>query len=196
MSRARWAKGWTRLKCCARLSPRAPWARDGNHRRTGAGAPRHLRGGGGLSRFRRQHGPGDRDPHRGGEEWDAARPGGRRHRRRLGPGCGMAGNAQQGTRNPARRGNRLAGPGTGLARCPGSLIMLLLIDNYDSFTYNLAQYLGELGAEVKVLRNDAVDVAGIAALAPERIVISPGPCTPDEAGVSLAAVREFAGRIP
>ena len=74
--------------------------------------------------------------------------------------------------------------------------MLLLIDNYDSFTYNLAQYLGELGAEVKVLRNDAVDVAGIAALAPERIVISPGPCTPDEAGVSLAAVREFAGRIP
>ena len=74
--------------------------------------------------------------------------------------------------------------------------MLLLIDNYDSFTYNLAQYLGELGAEVKVLRNDAVDVAGIAALAPQRIVISPGPCTPDEAGVSLAAVREFAGRIP
>jgi len=74
--------------------------------------------------------------------------------------------------------------------------MLLLIDNYDSFTYNLAQYLGELGVEVKVLRNDAVDVAGIAALAPERIVISPGPCTPDEAGVSLAAIREFAGRIP
>ena len=74
--------------------------------------------------------------------------------------------------------------------------MLLLIDNYDSFTYNLAQYLGELGAEVKVLRNDAVDVAGIAALAPERIVISPRPCTPDEAGVSLAAIREFAGKIP
>ena len=74
--------------------------------------------------------------------------------------------------------------------------MLLLIDNYDSFTYNLAQYLGELGAEVKVLRNDAVDVAGIASLAPERIVISPGPCTPDQAGVSLAAIREFAGKIP
>jgi anthranilate synthase component 2 len=74
--------------------------------------------------------------------------------------------------------------------------MLLLIDNYDSFTYNLAQYLGELGVEVKVIRNDAIDVAGIAALAPERIVISPGPCTPDEAGVSLAAIREFAGRIP
>lgn len=74
--------------------------------------------------------------------------------------------------------------------------MLLLIDNYDSFTYNLAQYLGELGAEVKVLRNDAVDVAGIAALAPDRIVISPGPCTPDQAGVSLAVIREFVGRIP
>ena len=74
--------------------------------------------------------------------------------------------------------------------------MLLLIDNYDSFTYNLAQYLGELGAEVKVIRNDAIDVAGIAVLAPERIVISPGPCTPDDAGVSLAVIREFAGKIP
>ncbi|OGA16507.1 MAG: anthranilate/aminodeoxychorismate synthase component II [Betaproteobacteria bacterium RIFCSPLOWO2_02_FULL_63_19] len=74
--------------------------------------------------------------------------------------------------------------------------MLLLIDNYDSFTYNLAQYLGELGAEVRVVRNDAIDIAGIAALAPERIVISPGPGTPDTAGVSLAAIREFAGKIP
>jgi anthranilate synthase/aminodeoxychorismate synthase-like glutamine amidotransferase len=74
--------------------------------------------------------------------------------------------------------------------------MLLLIDNYDSFTYNLAQYLGELGAQVKVIRNDAIDVAGIAALAPECIVVSPGPCTPDAAGVSLAAIREFAGKIP
>ena len=74
--------------------------------------------------------------------------------------------------------------------------MLLLIDNYDSFTYNLAQYLGELGADVKVIRNDAIDVAGIAVLAPERIVISPGPCTPDDAGVSLAVIREFAGKIP
>jgi len=74
--------------------------------------------------------------------------------------------------------------------------MLLLIDNYDSFTYNLAQYLGELGAAVQVIRNDAIDVAGIAVLAPQRIVISPGPCTPDQAGVSLAAIREFAGKIP
>jgi anthranilate synthase component 2 len=74
--------------------------------------------------------------------------------------------------------------------------MLLLIDNYDSFTYNLAQYLGELGAEVRVVRNDAIDLAGIASLAPERVVISPGPGTPDTAGVSLAAIREFAGKIP
>lgn len=74
--------------------------------------------------------------------------------------------------------------------------MLLMIDNYDSFTWNLVQYLGELGEEVKVLRNDAVDVAGIRALAPERIVISPGPGTPDDAGVTLALIRELAGEIP
>ncbi|WIG57210.1 MAG: aminodeoxychorismate/anthranilate synthase component II [Rhodanobacteraceae bacterium] len=74
--------------------------------------------------------------------------------------------------------------------------MLLLIDNYDSFTFNLAQYLGELGQDVKVLRNDMVYVAGIRALAPERIVISPGPGTPDQAGVSLALIRDLAGAIP
>ncbi|HKU80130.1 MAG TPA: aminodeoxychorismate/anthranilate synthase component II, partial [Rhodanobacteraceae bacterium] len=74
--------------------------------------------------------------------------------------------------------------------------MLLLIDNYDSFTFNLAQYLGELGQDVKVLRNDKVDVAGIRALAPERIVISPGPGTPDQAGVTLGLIRELAGAIP
>jgi len=74
--------------------------------------------------------------------------------------------------------------------------MLLLIDNYDSFTFNLAQYLGELGQDVKVLRNDAVDVAGIRALKPERIVISPGPGTPDQAGITLDLIRELAGAIP
>ena len=74
--------------------------------------------------------------------------------------------------------------------------MLLLIDNYDSFTFNLAQYLGELGADVRVVRNDAIDPDGIDRLAPDRIVISPGPCDPDRAGVSLAAIREFSGRIP
>ncbi|HEU0276842.1 MAG TPA: aminodeoxychorismate/anthranilate synthase component II [Rhodanobacteraceae bacterium] len=74
--------------------------------------------------------------------------------------------------------------------------MLLLIDNYDSFTFNLAQYLGELGEEVKVLRNDALDVAGVRALAPSRIVISPGPGTPDDAGITLALIRELAGTVP
>jgi anthranilate synthase/aminodeoxychorismate synthase-like glutamine amidotransferase len=74
--------------------------------------------------------------------------------------------------------------------------MLLLIDNYDSFTYNLAQYLGELGADVRVVRNDAITVAEIERLQPERIVISPGPCTPNEAGISLDVIGAFAGRIP
>jgi len=74
--------------------------------------------------------------------------------------------------------------------------MLLMIDNYDSFTYNVVQYLAELGAEVEVRRNDEIDIASIEALAPERIVISPGPCTPDEAGVSLAVIEHFAGRLP
>ena len=74
--------------------------------------------------------------------------------------------------------------------------MLLMIDNYDSFTYNLVQYFGELGEDVKVFRNDAITVKEIAAMNPARIVISPGPCTPAQAGISLAAIREFAGRIP
>src|SRR5690348_442872 len=74
--------------------------------------------------------------------------------------------------------------------------MLLLLDNYDSFTYNLAQYFGELGARVEVVRSDAITVEGIAAAAPEHLVISPGPGTPDDAGVSLAAIAAFAGRIP
>ena len=74
--------------------------------------------------------------------------------------------------------------------------MLLLIDNYDSFSWNLVQYFGELGEEVKVVRNDVLDVAGIRALHPARIVISPGPGTPDDAGVSLALLRELSGEVP
>lgn len=74
--------------------------------------------------------------------------------------------------------------------------MLLMIDNYDSFTFNVVQYLGELGVEVVVRRNDEIDVAGVEALAPERIVLSPGPCTPNEAGISMALVEAFAGRVP
>jgi anthranilate synthase/aminodeoxychorismate synthase-like glutamine amidotransferase len=73
---------------------------------------------------------------------------------------------------------------------------VVLIDNYDSFTYNLVQYLGELGAEVIVHRHDAIDVAGIAALHPTHLVVSPGPKTPDEAGISVDAIRELAGTVP
>jgi anthranilate synthase component 2 len=74
--------------------------------------------------------------------------------------------------------------------------MILLLDNYDSFTYNLYQYLSELGAEVVVKRNDEVTVGDVVALAPEKIVISPGPCTPNEAGVSVALIRELGGQMP
>jgi anthranilate synthase component 2 len=74
--------------------------------------------------------------------------------------------------------------------------MLLMIDNYDSFTFNLVQYFGELGAEVKVVRNDQIDLAGIEALKPEQLVLSPGPCSPAEAGICIDAIRHFQGRLP
>jgi anthranilate synthase/aminodeoxychorismate synthase-like glutamine amidotransferase len=74
--------------------------------------------------------------------------------------------------------------------------MLLVIDNYDSFTYNLVQYLGELGQEIRVVRNDEIGAADIAGMAPSHIVISPGPCTPNEAGISLDTIRQYAGKIP
>ena len=73
---------------------------------------------------------------------------------------------------------------------------LLMIDNYDSFTYNIVQYFGELGAEVEVFRNDEISVADIAARAPDLLVVSPGPCSPAEAGISVAAIRHFAGKLP
>ena len=73
---------------------------------------------------------------------------------------------------------------------------LLMIDNYDSFTYNLVQYFGELGAEVEVFRNDEITLEGIAARRPDRLVVSPGPCSPAEAGISVAAIRHFAGQLP
>jgi anthranilate synthase component 2 len=73
---------------------------------------------------------------------------------------------------------------------------LLMVDNYDSFTFNLVQYFGELGADVKVVRNDEIDVEGIAGLRPDALVLSPGPCTPAEAGVCVAAIEAFAGRLP
>lgn len=74
--------------------------------------------------------------------------------------------------------------------------MLLMIDNYDSFTYNLVQYFGELGADVRVYRNDAISLEQIEAMAPDKLVISPGPCSPAEAGISVAAIKHFAGKLP
>ena len=73
---------------------------------------------------------------------------------------------------------------------------LLMIDNYDSFTYNIVQYFGELGAQVEVFRNDEITLEGIAERAPDRLVVSPGPCSPAEAGISVAAIRHFAGKLP
>ena len=73
---------------------------------------------------------------------------------------------------------------------------VLMIDNYDSFTYNIVQYLGELGAQVEVFRNDEITLEGIAQRAPDRLVVSPGPCSPAEAGISVAAIRHFAGKLP
>ncbi len=75
-------------------------------------------------------------------------------------------------------------------------IKLLMVDNYDSFTFNIVQYFGELGAEVEVFRNDEITLEGIAAKNPDRLVISPGPCSPAEAGISVAAIQHFAGRLP
>ena len=74
--------------------------------------------------------------------------------------------------------------------------MILMIDNYDSFTYNIVQYMGELGADMRVERNDQISIEEIEALNPKKIVISPGPCTPDKAGVSVAVIKHFAGKVP
>src|SRR2546425_2263229 len=101
----------------------------------------------------------------------------------------MGRNRKQGPRSIARSGTS--------ARRPGwRYLMLLMIDNYDSFTYNLVQYFGELGEDVRVFRNDEITLNEIEALAPDRICLSPGPCTPYEAGVCIPLIERFAGRIP
>src|SRR6266705_3310536 len=137
---------------------RAQSPRDGDHRRAGAGQARHLRRGGRIPGLQRRHGSCHRHPHGTREEWADACAGGRGDRRRLGAGERVAGNPRQGARRSARRRDRNERDGA-----PGG-VMILMIDNYDSFTWNLVQYLGELGAEVKVLRNDEITAAGIAAM--------------------------------
>jgi anthranilate synthase/aminodeoxychorismate synthase-like glutamine amidotransferase len=102
---------------------------------------------------------------------------------------------QQGARGGQRRRGGAAGFGSS-GPFERHDLMLLVIDNYDSFTYNLVQYLGELGQDVRVVRNDEIPAAEIAGLAPSHIVISPGPCTPNEAGISLEVIKTYAGKIP
>jgi anthranilate synthase/aminodeoxychorismate synthase-like glutamine amidotransferase len=89
-----------------------------------------------------------------------------------------------------------AGTASRNVNCEQDVALVFILDNYDSFTYNLVQYFGELGAKVEVRRNDQITVAEIAALQPERIVISPGPCTPQEAGISIDVILHFSGRVP
>ncbi len=172
----------------------AQGARDGDHRRAGDHQARPLRRRRGLPRLGRRprhlhHHPHHRVPRRRGP-----RAGGRRHRGRLGPRDRVRGDPEQGGRALSRdRGGRRAGRLVGRRPVAARVV---LIDNYDSFTYNLVQYLGELGAEVLVHRHDAIDVAGIAQLGPTHLVVSPGPKTPDEAGISVDAIRELAGTVP
>src|SRR4051794_4520027 len=114
-------------------------------------------------------------------------PIGRGHRDRLRSGAGIL-------RKPGESQGIMES--RAVRRATGGTDMILVIDNYDSFTYNLVQYLGELGEEIVVYRNDEIDLEGISKLAPNHILISPGPCTPNEAGVSLALLTRFAGEIP
>src|SRR5213079_1749282 len=165
---------------------RAEDPRDGDHRRARAHPARPLR----RRRWLRvvlgqprlvHHDPDDRLPR-------SARvgPGRRRHRRRLRSEDRVARDVLEGPGDAARAPH---GGGRGAA-------MILVIDNYDSFTYNLVQYLGELGVDLEVVRNDAVDVERIVAMAPQAIVISPGPGTPDQAGVSLGLIRRLGSTTP
>src|SRR5712691_1711015 len=173
---------------CGNGKRRAPGTCHGDYRPARAGQAGRLRGCCRLSGIQRRYGPGHCDPHGCGERGPDARAGGRRDRRRLGARERIAGNPSEGARGAASCRDRL--------ERDGQAGMILMIDNYDSFTWNLVQYLGELGADVEVFRNDEIAVADIAAMKPKGIVISPGPCTPTEAGISLAAVHEFSGLIP
>src|SRR4029453_842359 len=141
-----------------------------------------------LLRVRRIDGAADRPPPGALPRRARLRADGGRHRRRLAAGVRAPRVRQQGARDdpgdPPGRGAAMSAP------------RLLMIDNYDSFTYNLVQYLGELGAALDVRRNDAVTVDEVAALAPDGIVVSPGPCTPREAGVSVPVIQRYAGQIP
>ena len=162
---------------------RAEGARDGDHRRARARQARGLRRRRRLALLPRPARHLHLHPHGRGQGRRRARAGRRRHRRRRAPGLRVRGVAREGARRGARdRAGRAAG---------GLGMKVLVVDNYDSFTYNLVQYLGELGAELHVVRNDAASVDELAAGGWDRAVVSPGPCTPNEAGISVEVMRRL-----
>ena len=160
---------------------RAEGARDGDHRRARARQARGLRRRRRLALLPRPARHLHLHPHGRGQGRRRARAGRRRHRRRRPPGLRVRGVAREGARRGARD---RAGRATG-----GLGVKVLVVDNYDSFTYNLVQYLGELGAEMHVVRNDAASADELAAGGWDRAVVSPGPCTPNEAGISVEVMR-------
>ena len=166
------------------LSGRAEGAGNGDHRGAGGRGPGRVRRRRGLLQLLRQHGHGHHHPHHGAEGRRGLHPGGRRHRLRQRAGGGVPGDAAEGGGAAERHQ-----PG-------GGTVMILLLDNYDSFTYNLYQYLCELGADVHVERNDQITVDAIEAMRPEKLVVSPGPCTPKEAGVSMEAIERLGPTTP
>ena len=163
---------------------RAQGARDADHRRARAGQARGLRRRGRLAVLRRRPRHLHLHPHRGRQGRRRARPGGRRHRRRRQARLRVRGVARQGAR-------RRAGDRAGREAARVAVKRVLVVDNYDSFTYNLVQYLGELGAELEVVRNDAASVDDLLERTWDRVVVSPGPCTPNEAGISIEVMRRF-----
>src|ERR1043166_2923549 len=167
---------------------RAKSSRNGNYRRTGNNATRNLCRGDFVPGFCRKLGLVHSVAHHGNQEWGGAHPSRGRYCRGL---------------NSAGRVRRISEQIESLAEGAGSRAqsrmknkrMILLLDNYDSFTYNLAQYLGDLGCDVELHRNDKISVEEIARRRPERIVISPGPCTPQEAGISVELIQRLAGKF-
>ena len=162
---------------------RAEGPRDGDHRRARAGQARRLRRRGRLPVLHRRARHVHLHPHRRAEGRRRAHAGGRRHGGRRQARLRVRGVAQQGPRGGAR--DRARDPPGGVA------VRVLVVDNYDSFTYNLVQYLGELGAELEVVRNDVETTDELLARRPDRVIVSPGPCTPNEAGVSVEVMRRF-----
>src|SRR5690606_15299632 len=185
-------------RCAARhpasrhLERRPQDPRHGDHRRTGAGQAGYLWWCGGLHGLERQYGHRYCYPHRRHQERHPAYPSRCRGGGRFHSAPGVERNHEQGPCHVPGGGHGRTRSG----RLRSSIMSLVMIDNYDSFTYNVVQYLCELGANVHVVRNDEVSVAEIRKLNPTHLVISPGPCSPNEAGISMEAIQSFAGEVP